>query len=127
MTSKLRGKASARNIVLGIAYLTLFCTIIAQCSLTIKMHQCTHIQGANPEYCGFYDKDFIDLNAHAPGSSPQTPGWDNVLNFFQGIKNIGNTDDLKKNNNHVNAINGLAIFNLIMVLLLASVQVVIRV
>ena len=111
LKSKLRGKASAKNIVLSVAYLTLFCTIIAQCSLTIKMHQCTHIQGANPQYCGFYDKDFIDLNA---------------TDWMTGFKNV-DTDTEKTNNNHINAINGLAIFNLIMVLLLVSVQVVIRV
>ena len=85
LKSKLRGKASAKNIVLGIAYLTLFCTIIAQCSLTIKMHQCVPVGDGTNEECRF----------------------------------SGTT-------NQANAVNGLAIFNLIMVLLLASVQVVLK-
>ena len=116
MITKLRGKVSAKNIVLLVAYLTLFCTIIAQCSLTIKMHQCTHLKDNN--FCGFFDKDFLDLN---------DVNDDDLADWLKAVKNVGNTDDLKKNNNHVNAINGLAIFNLIMVLLLVSVQVVIRV
>ena len=60
LKSKLRGKASAKNIVLGIAYLTLFCTIIAQCSLTIKMHQC--VGSGDAETCGFGDKDPVSFD-----------------------------------------------------------------
>ena len=88
LKSKLRGKASAINIVLGVACLTLFCTIIAQCSLTIKVHQC---------------------------GGPGMPGIGEVELCMLGA-----------NTNQANAINGLAIFNLIMVLLLPSVQVVLK-
>ena len=100
LKSKLRGKASAKNIVLGIATLTLFCTIIAQCSLTIKMHQC--VGSGDAESCRF--------------SGPLGPMGGHMPSSLTGPELT----------NHTNAINGLAIFNLIMVLLLPSVQVVLK-
>ena len=80
-------KQNTKNTFMAIVALTVFCTIIAQCSLSIQMHVC-EFDPFNPDsqICG--------------------------LKYTEG---------------QANAVYGLAIFNIIMVILMSGVQLTVRV
>jgi len=71
---------TVKEIAIIVGAVTLFCTLIAQCSMTIKVYECVFDGGA-----------------------------------------------LEASSDQSKTIHGLAIFNLIMILLLVSIQVVLRV